>query len=209
LRPAPYLGRVPSAKNKTTTRGGVLAAINQYLRDTRDGRWPVVGVACPGCGGRCIGWGWYERTVCWVSKGRVLTQKLDIKRFRCKGCGKTFGYLPWFILRYVRFAAVVVQQCWEQWAGNETLEDLAEATGVSSRTIQRWCAAVWRRREALNQTLRRLVREELPNAPPLDTRNHQLWSQYLLPLIRQYLQQSVRPREDSARPPYHYTYALK
>jgi hypothetical protein len=148
--------------------------------------------------------------VCWVSKGRLWTQTLDIKRFRCKGCGKTFGYLPWFILRYVRFAAAVVQQCWERWAeGKESLEDIAWATKVSSRTIQRWCRAVWRRRDELNRTLRRLLRGELPNTPPRDSRDHRPWSQYLLPLIRQYLQQAVRPREDSARPPYHYTYALK
>ena len=147
----------------------------------------------------------------WVWKGRLVTREIDIKRFRCKSCGKTFGYLPWFVLRFVRFAAVVVQQCWERWtAGEESLEDLAWTRKVSMRSIQRWCAAVWKRREALNMTLRRLLRgKELPNPPDQDTRDHRLWSQYLLPLIHQFLRQAVRPQEDSARPPYHYTYALK
>jgi hypothetical protein len=87
------------------------------------------------------------------------------------------------------------------------LEDLAWKEAVSARTIQRWLEAVWKRRQELNLTLRR-VRGELPKRPD-DSRSHRPWSRYLLILIRLYLQHTVRPREDRSRPLYHYTYAIR
>jgi hypothetical protein len=136
-----------------------------------------------------------------------VTLAIRVKRFRCKACGKTFGWLPGFVLRNIRFAGVLVQRCWERWARDRvSLEDIAWEEGVSARSIQRWLDAVWKRRRTLNLTLRR-VTGELP-ARPDDSRNHRPWSVYLLNLLRRYLQPIVRPREDSSRPLYHYTYAL-
>jgi hypothetical protein len=139
-----------------------------------------------------------------------VTREIRIKRFRCKDCCKTFGWLPWFVLRYIRPAAVLVQRCWERWTEDRaSLEDIAWGEGVAARSLQRWLAAVWKRRQELNLTVRRLVRGVEFSAPPKDSRNHRPWSLYLLILIRLYLQHTVRPRVERSRVPYHYSYALK
>lgn len=96
------------------------------------------------CGrkGCMIGHGYYRRK----PRDGLEVYPMQIKRWRCKECGRTVSVLPSFLLRYrqylLRVIGAVLAQRFEglvSWAA--ILADLATSGYPALRTIQRWCAS--------------------------------------------------------------------
>jgi hypothetical protein len=118
--------------------------------------------------------------------------------------------LPWFLLRCIWSAAVVVQRCWESWNKGTSTRKVAERHGVSVRTVHRWRRVVWERRHELEQTVRRHVGSvPLPAPPAENLKNRRPWSQHILTLLTHYREQAELPPENRARVPYHFVISLK
>lgn len=67
------------------------------------------------------------------------------------------GILPAFLLLLKRYAAQVVQGCWEDWCGGLTLERVSEKWWIPCiRTVQRWLRPLVRDRTRIAAELRRL-----------------------------------------------------
>ena len=137
------------------------------------------------------------------------TRTVPVQRFRCTECEQTFSFLPWFLLRFIWAAAVVVQRCWEEWNQGKSTTAVAERQGMSVRTVHRWRQAVWRRRREIEQTVRRHSSVMLPEPPVDNPKNHRPWSQHILTLLTQHLRQVPMSPEDRARVPYHFVSRLK
>jgi len=144
-----------------------------------------------------------------VWRGVEKTRTVPVQRFRCTQCKRTFSFLPWFLLRFIWFAALVVQKCWEEWNQGASTVKVAERHGVSLRTLRRWRQVVWERRREIEQTVRRHVADDLPDPPVDNPKNHRPWSQHILNLLSQYLQHVPIPPNDKARVPYHFVRSLK
>lgn len=155
------------------------------------------------------GMGHYERTMAWVWRGVEKTRVVPIQRFRCTSCKQSFSFLPWFLLRFIWSAGMVVQKCWDEWNGGRATAQVAVRQGVSIRTVQRWFQTVWRKRGDLVETVGRHVSAPLPTSPPDPPRNHRPWSQHIRTLIVRYLNQAPLPAADSSRPPYYFVQSLK
>ena len=95
--------------------------------------------SCPGCRSKqIIGHGWYER---WAVYER-RDVRVWVKRWRCKGCGKTISQLPSFLHRYRHYVLAVIEgvlrkrleqgQAWSQ---------LAQTGAPSQRSMRRWVGA--------------------------------------------------------------------
>lgn len=104
--------------------------------------------------------------------------------------------LPAFLLVLKRYAAQIVQECWEESCGGLTLERVSEKLGIRCvRTVQRW--------------LRRLVRDTSRIAAEL----HRLWQFENLPAGRSELLQMVRQAAAQSSPlqrltPYFYVQSV-
>jgi hypothetical protein len=96
------------------------------------------------CGRRecMIGHGYYRRK----PRDGLDVYPMQIKRWRCKGCGRTVSVLPSFLLRYrqylLRVIGAVLALRFEgvaSWAA--ILADLASSGYLALRTLQRWCTS--------------------------------------------------------------------
>ena len=142
-------------------------------------------------------------------RGVEKTRTVPVQRFRCTSCDKTFSLLPWFLLWFIRSAAVVVQKCWEEWNRGTSTERVADQQKVSVRTLHRWRQVIWQRRRDVEQTVRRHVSVRLPEPPVENANNHRPWSQHVLTLMTRYLQHVPIPAADRTRPLYYFVCTLK
>lgn len=103
-----------------------------------------------------------------------MRKEVSVKRFRCSQCSgegckgkRTWSYLPPFLLYLMRYAAKVVQECWESWTSGKSYEATSEAEGVGSvRTVSRWLELVTKRAEELAGEMRRLAgMEDVEGSP--------------------------------------------
>lgn len=98
--------------------------------------WDQRPAECPACLARhIVGHGWYPRWAVYLEMDAPLA---GIKRWRCKGCGKTISLLPSFLHRHRHYALRPIE---------DVLRGHAEQ-GVpltqlvpSERSVRRWWAA--------------------------------------------------------------------
>ncbi len=106
------------------------------------------------------------------------------------------GMLPAFLLLLKRYAAQVVQGCWENWCGGLTLERVSEQWWIRCvRTVQRWLRPLVRDAPRIAAELRRLWHLE----------EQQAGRSELLQLVRQAACQSSPFRHAT---PYSYVQAV-
>jgi hypothetical protein len=162
----------------------------------------------------------------WAHCEKPERRRLLVRRFRCKACGKTRTYLPSIALHLKRYAAKVVQGCWEDWARIEETtgaglcyEATAEAWHVpSARTVKGWLGPLIAKADALMGEIRRYAREvspgraltegqdvQAPQSPAGTARSPQRYGlSKLLNLTRTLLAQVTLSPEDQLRVPYHF-----
>lgn len=158
-----------------------------------------------------------------------MRREVPVKRFRCSQCSgegckgnRTWSYLPPFLLYLKRYAARVVQECWESWASGTSYEATAEAEHVRSvRTVSRWLEVVTKRAEELAGEIRRLAgvegapgpteRSTLPepesssSMPPGKANSpRRRGAQTLLHLTLRLLDRLSLDPADRSRVPYHF-----
>ncbi|NJM41623.1 MAG: transposase family protein [Anaerolineae bacterium] len=94
---------------------------------------------CAGCGSRELnGHGWYERWAVYEERD----VKVSVKRWRCKGCGKTTSQLPNFLHRYRHYALVVIESVLRgRLEQGQTWGELGEGGAPSQRSMRRWVGA--------------------------------------------------------------------
>lgn len=64
---------------------------------------------CPNCESyNNIKWGSYARTIYYINQSIIKCKVINIKRIKCKDCGKTHALLPSFIVPYKLFALDVI-----------------------------------------------------------------------------------------------------
>lgn len=87
-----------------------------------------------------MGHGYYRRK----PRDQLRVYPLQIKRWRCKACGRTVSMLPSFLLRYRHYLLRVIEavlalrfEKLASWA--MILAQLAGSGYPAMRTIQRWC----------------------------------------------------------------------
>lgn len=123
--------------------------VNKYRKNVKSKKLsrPTCGARCKNglvCGRRGQLNGFYCRTDIRHVSGRVLAP-LEIPRYRCQEHG-TIPWLPWFLARYIRYLAKVVDQVLTRFA--ETLEkvehllDSEEDVGPDGRTLFRWTSGL-------------------------------------------------------------------
>lgn len=140
---------------------------------------------------------------------RVEVLKLRVKRFRCRECRRTWRFLPPMLLAFKRYAAGVVQGCWETWAtvAGASFESAAEAWHLRSvRTVQRWLHPLAAGAVSLMAGVRRLLVGKGPEEAKKDTRHSSARSAVsgLLDLTRTLLAQAPLNSSDRLRVPYHF-----
>lgn len=103
-------------------------------------------LACPGCGRPLQFWGWYQRD---VRVTMELVHRLEVRRGRCGGCGRTHALLPGFVT-WGRLDDVGLIG-----RALEAMNEGGELVGVVARSLDRPYATVrgWRRRFAARAVL--------------------------------------------------------
>jgi len=100
--------------------------------------------SCSHCGrkGCLIGHGYYRRK----PRDQLRAYRLEIKRWRCKECGRTVSVLPEFLLcnrhyllRVIEVVLALRFETMASWAA--ILEGLVGGGYPALRTIQRWCSS--------------------------------------------------------------------
>lgn len=109
---------------------------------------------CPYVGCRCQEvwyWGWYERQEGSIPFGdeEIPVDPIDLRRFLCRGCGKTFSYRPPFLLFGRRLAALTYQRLLKGWC-----------TGTSQAVT----GACWELGEAGRKAFRHSLTQRCPEA---------------------------------------------
>lgn len=162
---------------------------------------------CPRCGGRSVGWGWTTRRLCvpLPDGEQVEIVRLRIKRFRCRACLRTWRFLPPLLLCWKRYAAAIVQSCWESWAQGASYESTAVTWWLRSvRTVQRWLQPLASGVERLRGELRRLlIGEGSVDSGVAPARTRPAVSG-LLDLTRTLMHQAPLGSQDRLRVPYHF-----
>lgn len=192
-----------------STLRGILQKVRWYLDQIRKGKWPVRSApACPHCGARSIGWGWYKRL---LRLGQLVEAigAFQVKRFRCKSasCGRTFSLLPPFVLVLKRYAAGIIQSSWEDHVAKVplSLEDIAGRWQLPCvQTIQRWLHPL----QAMGESLKREFRQVLPYSAPGQSEPARVGPRELLELARQVADCTPCSPFDRSRVPYHFVLQL-
>jgi len=129
----------------------------------------------------------------------VIIRWIPIKRFYCGHCGMTFGVLPAFLVIFKRYAAPLIQGCWEDWCAGYGYEKLSEKWWIRCvRTVQRWLRPLIRNQPALLAELRRLWQLEEPQQSSKTPLKRSL----LLDAVRQAVQQSYPSSRIQRSTPY-------
>jgi hypothetical protein len=94
---------------------------------------------CPGCGAsHIVGHDWYERWAVYPEQD----VRLEIRRWRCKGCGKTISLLPSFLHRHRHYALTVIEVVLRERLELGTPWPCLTVSGTPSpRSMRRWLAA--------------------------------------------------------------------
>ena len=92
-------------------------------------------VACPECGrvGDFGGHGSYGRTVAY----RNRSERVSVRRVRCRGCRATHAVLPEGIIPYKAFAMAFVLAVLAAWASGLSNREVRERFGISETTRRR------------------------------------------------------------------------
>ena len=95
--------------------------------------------SCPECKGKdIIGHGWYERWAVYETRD----VRVSVKRWRCKGCGKTISQLPNFLHRHRHYVLGVIEGVLrKRLEEGQTWSQLAETGTPSLRSMRRWVGA--------------------------------------------------------------------
>ena len=140
-----------------------------------------------------------------VKPEQVITRWVPIKRFSCGHCGKTFGVLPAFLVILKRYAAPLIQGCWDDWCAGSGYEKLSEKWSIRCvRTVQRWLRPLIRGQPALLAELRRLWQLEEPQ----QASNASNMRSLLLNAVRQAIQQSNPSSQIQRHTPYFHVQLL-
>ena len=135
--------------------------------------------------------------------------EVPIKRSRCKVCGRTFGYIPPFLLNWKRYAASIVQSSFEEWAQGKSLEQIAVAHDIPcSRTVHRWIRPIAANVHRISGALRQLfISDEKEEKGVNETKtklNGRKAIQHLLDITSQIKDQIPLNSIDRLRAPYHF-----
>lgn len=69
-------------------------------------------IKCPHCNStNLITHGYYKRTVIYESNNSILSQRITIKRVKCKECNKTHALLPFDIIPYKQVIFSIIINC--------------------------------------------------------------------------------------------------
>jgi hypothetical protein len=96
-------------------------------------------VCCPGCAGtHIVGHDWYARWAVYPEQD----VRVEIRRWKCKDCGKTISLLPSFLHRHRHYALVVIEAVLRgRLEGSRPWSELVPSATPSQRSMRRWLAA--------------------------------------------------------------------
>jgi hypothetical protein len=133
---------------------------------------------------------------------------LPVKRFRCRSCQRTWSFQPPVVVRYKRYAARIIDGCWETWSNGLSLEATAERWQLRCvRTVQRWLGPIAAAPKALMGEVRRLLGtgkepQQTSEEPPQQKVRTAVKA--LRTLTQALLQEVPARSSDSTRVPYHF-----
>ncbi len=135
--------------------------------------------------------------------------EVPIKRFRCKDCGRTFGYIPPFLLKWKHYAAAIVQSSFEEWAQGKSLEKVAESHNIpNSRTVHRWTCPIAAGVQGISGALRRLFLKDEKEQEEVNETEAQLQGrkaiQHLLEIVHRLREEISLNSIDRLRTTYHF-----
>lgn len=95
---------------------------------------------CPTCGakGQCRLYASYERYIIDLSEGKVVCERLLIRRVLCS-CGHTHAVLPDFIIPYRQYSLPFILHILMLWYSHSmTANKIEDIYGVSYKVLARW-----------------------------------------------------------------------
>ncbi len=103
----------------------------------------VHSIVCPGCcsKGNCAVHSSYKRTLIDIKDGKVVYDRVEIKRVRCKSRGHTHAILPDYIVPYTTYSLLfILRVLCTHFLGLETVEQLCLRYHISPSMLYQWKA---------------------------------------------------------------------
>lgn len=95
---------------------------------------------CPNCQSKeLIRWGKYKRNIVYYEKGQKQEKTIEIRRIRCKGCGKTHAIIPCFIVPYKVHSSKYITEVLVAKIGNKkSNKEIEEKYKISRQLLRKW-----------------------------------------------------------------------
>jgi len=103
----------------------------------------VHSMVCPACRskGNCAAHSSYKRTLIDLKDSKVVYDRVEIKRVRCKSCGHTHAILPDYIVPYTTYSLLfILRVLCAHFLGSKTVEQLCLRYHISPSMLYQWKA---------------------------------------------------------------------